>query len=176
MNRNLVSVQLEGELSKKKERIDELQHALTTLDQEHDALRSEVDAKAELLAQLEQQVTEKERLIQEHLEQVRELEEEMGRRKGDNERKGEDIRKLRQQIDQSQREMEQLNTELTRASQREDELRQDLGTMTQVWHIVVGGGVALAGLTMTSSLSNRACRRTRRYMMNCNGVLQRRSH
>lgn len=120
------------ELSQKEERIAELHHALTMLDQEHDALRSEVDTKAELLDRLEQEMKAKDGHIAEHERRVRELESEVSRRRGDGERSREEIQCLRQQVEVAQREMEEFKTQLTKSGQREEELRQDLGTMTQV--------------------------------------------
>lgn len=120
------------ELSQKEERIAELHHALTMLDQEHDALRSEVDMKAELLDRLEQEMKAKDGHIAEHERRVRELESEVSRRRGDGERSREEIQCLRQQVEVAQREMEEFKTQLTKSGQREEELRQDLGTMTQV--------------------------------------------
>ena len=120
------------ELSQKEERIAELHHALTMLDQEHDALRSEVDTKAELLDQLEQETKAKDGQIEEHKRRVRELESEVSRRRGDGERSREEIQHLRQQMELAQREIEELKTQLTKSGQHEVELRQDLSTMTQV--------------------------------------------
>ena len=129
--------QLEGEMSKKDERIAELHHALTMLDQEHDALRSEVDAKAELLDQLDQQVKAKDGHIEEQEQQMRELENELSMRRGESDMKGEELQGLRQQVELAAREAEQLKSQLTKAGQHEEELRQDLGTMTQV-HLLGG--------------------------------------
>jgi len=42
----------------KEEKIAELRHALTMLDQDHDALRAEADGKDERIAQLRQQLSQ----------------------------------------------------------------------------------------------------------------------
>ena len=117
---------------KKEERISELHHALTMLDQEHDALRAEVDNKAEDMEQLGQQIKEKDGLIEEHERRVHELEAELSGSRGESGRRGEEIEGLKREGRLAQREMEQLRNELNAASQREQELRQDLTTMTQV--------------------------------------------
>ena len=117
---------------KKEERITELHHALTMLDQEHDALRTDVDSKAEDMEQLSQQIKEKEELIEEHEHRVHELETELNGSRGESGRRGDEIEGLKREVKLAQREMEQLRTLINAASQREQELRQDLATMTQV--------------------------------------------
>lgn len=48
----------EQQLVGKEEKIAELRHALTMLDQDHDALRAEADGKDERIAQLRQQLSQ----------------------------------------------------------------------------------------------------------------------
>ena len=50
---------LEQEVSQRDNRIGELSHALTMLDQDHDALRAECDERDERIVQLQQQLKEK---------------------------------------------------------------------------------------------------------------------
>ena len=50
---------LEQEVSRRDDRIGELSHALTMLDQDHDALRTECDERDERIVQLQQQLKEK---------------------------------------------------------------------------------------------------------------------
>lgn len=127
-----LSVQLEGDLSKKEERCSELQHALSMLDQEHDALRRETDSKAELVDQLEKEIRKKVGEIEESLHRVSELESEVSVLKGGRERSSEEILRLREQLAEAQRQVDQLNGQLSRAGQKGAELHQDLSTMTQV--------------------------------------------
>ena len=54
-----IIAQLEQELVGKEEKIAELRHALTMLDQDHDALRTEADGKDESIAQLRQQLSQR---------------------------------------------------------------------------------------------------------------------
>ena len=51
--------ELERELTEREERVREMREALSSLDQEHDALRSETDSKDETIQQLQQQLQEK---------------------------------------------------------------------------------------------------------------------
>ena len=117
---------------KKEERIVELHHALTMLDQEHDTLRSEADSKAENLDHLNQQIKDKDGCIEEFERHVRELETELSGSREDNGRKDVDLQSLRQQVELARRETEQLRGQLTTITQHEEQLRQDLSTMTQV--------------------------------------------
>ena len=50
---------LEQEISRRDARISELSHALTMLDQDHDALRAECDERDERIVQMQQQLKEK---------------------------------------------------------------------------------------------------------------------
>ena len=55
---------LEQEVSRRDDRIGELSHALTMLDQDHDSLRAECDERDERIVQLQQQLKEKVRRMQ----------------------------------------------------------------------------------------------------------------
>ena len=52
------TAQLEQELEGRDEKISELRHALTMLDQDHDTLRADADAKDETIAQLRREIRE----------------------------------------------------------------------------------------------------------------------
>ena len=54
-----VLAQLERELVLKEQRVREMEDTLSSLDREHDTLRSEVDLKDETIQQLQHQLTEK---------------------------------------------------------------------------------------------------------------------
>ena len=58
-NSLLCSAELERELVAREERVREMGEALSSLDREHDTLRSEVDCKDEAIQQLQQQLAEK---------------------------------------------------------------------------------------------------------------------
>ena len=57
--------ELEREVGEREERVRELRETLSSLDQEHDALRREADGKDETIQQLQEQLAQKVRVVTE---------------------------------------------------------------------------------------------------------------
>ena len=112
--------------------MEELQSALSSLDQEHDSLRSEMDAKDETVAQLREQL-EKGAGVRRGLEgEVEHLRGEVARTLQGSKGIEKEAGGLRGQLEGLRREMEQARVTEAGLAQENRRLREDLNTMTQV--------------------------------------------
>ena len=112
--------------------MEELQGALSALDREHDALRTEVDTKDEAIAQLRKQLEEAEGVRRGLEGEVDHLRSEVSRTLTDSRSTEKEAGGLKIQLEALRREVEQGRVTEAGLAQENRRLREDLNTMTQV--------------------------------------------
>lgn len=123
---------LSHEVSEKEERIVELRHALTMLDQDHDQLVREANKKDETIANLSTQLDQKGTRLGEKEDRLVQLCGELERVEGScKEREGQ-MSQAHGELDSTRSELLTTRQQLNALTQQIGELRSDLSTMTQV--------------------------------------------
>ncbi len=124
------SALLECELRESDDKIAELRHALASLDKDHDAVMAEVDEKSETVARLNREMEEKERSLSEAQRRVAQLEGETADVKGQLEQRVMERTKLRSKLEGGGK------SHCETLAREENQLRDDLSTMTQVLYLL----------------------------------------
>lgn len=127
-----LSAQLSHEVNAKEEKVLELRHALTMLDQDHDQLVSETDRKDETIASLTLQLEQKEASLAGVEGRVVQLQTDLGRAEGCHRDKEMQASAVQGELDTTNRELRATREQIDALTQQVNELKDDLSTMTQV--------------------------------------------
>lgn len=126
------AVQLTQNVNQREEKLYELQHALTMLDQERDQLVSEADGKDEIVADLREKLQRKDADLKEAELKLGKLQMKLGKAEGTQREKQLEISTVNDELNFTK--MELINTkELVNSLKMQvGQLRGDLQTMTKV--------------------------------------------
>ena len=119
-------------MSEREEKIAELRHALTMLDQDHDQLVGEANKKDEAVATLNTRLQQRETRLEELQSQLAQLRTELGQAVGSGKEKEAEVSQVHRDLDITKTELASTRLQVDTLTQQVSELRSDLNTMAQV--------------------------------------------
>lgn len=127
-----IAANLSHELSEKEEKIVELRHALTALDQDHDLLLGEANQKDEAIATLHTRLERKGAELSELESRVLQLRTDLGHVEDSRKERELEASHTHSELDSTRSELLATRQQVDALTQQISELRNDLNTMTQV--------------------------------------------